>query len=123
MFEQLERLKQRRKGHRGVVTRLINEAAPLLEGERVEKSVSRLRTIDEQLTEKLKVLRGFDEEMLTLIDVKEIENDLLEAEAIADKVSQVCGEIKAYLSKPNKLPVTKDIDSSVSRDAERSEIT
>ena len=62
MSEQLERLKQRRKGNCGVVTRFINEATPLLEGERVERSIIRLQTIDKQLTEKLKVLRGFDEE-------------------------------------------------------------
>ncbi|XP_065909767.1 uncharacterized protein [Dysidea avara] len=120
MSEQLERLKQRRKGHRGVVTRLIKEAASLLEGERVEKSITRLRIIDEQLTEKLKVLRGFDEDMVTLIDVKEIENDVLEAEAIADKVSQLCGEIKAYLKKPDTLPVGMSTDASVT---ETSEIT
>ena len=87
--EQLERVKQRRKGHHGVVTRLINETTPLFEGERTERSIIRLRIIDEQLTEKLKLLRGFDEEILALIDVKDIENDVLEAEAIADKVSQL----------------------------------
>ena len=53
--EQLEKVKQRRKGHRGVVTRLINEATPLFEGERTERSIIRLRIIDEQLTEKLKL--------------------------------------------------------------------
>ena len=58
--EQLERVKQQRKGHRGVVTRLINEAISLFEGERTERSIIRLRIIDEQLTEKLKLLRGFD---------------------------------------------------------------
>lgn len=119
--EQLERAKQRRKGHRGVVTRLINEATPLFEGERTEKSIIRLKIIDEQLTEKLKVLRGFDEEVLTLIDVKDIENDVLEAEAIADKVSQVCGEIKAYLSKPDKLMTSKTAAVSPKKDTETSE--
>ena len=64
MSEQLERLKQWRKGHREVVTRLINETAPLLEGEREEKSIIRLHIIDEQFTEKLKVLRGFNEKLL-----------------------------------------------------------
>jgi len=34
--EQLERLKQRRKGHCGVVTRFTNEATLLCEGERDE---------------------------------------------------------------------------------------
>jgi len=120
--EQLERVKQRRKGHRGVVTRLINEATPLFEGDRSEKSIIRLRIIDEQLTEKLKVLRTFDEEVLTLIDVKEIENDVLQAEDIADKVSQLCGEIKAYLTKPPKLSASKTDDVSVPKDTETSKV-
>jgi len=54
-------LKQQRKSHSGIVTRLINKAALLLEGRKVERSIICLNNIDQQLTEKLKVLRGFNE--------------------------------------------------------------
>ena len=47
MSEQLERVKARRKAHRGVVTKLVNEATPLIEGERTERVLTRLKTIDE----------------------------------------------------------------------------
>jgi len=115
-------LKQRKKGHRGIVTRLVNEATPLFEGERVEKSIIHLQTIDKQLTEKLKVLRGFNEEILTLIDVKDIENDVLESEDIAAKVSQLCGEIKAFLVKPDKLPPVSTVATTM-KDPKTSERT
>ena len=72
---------------------MVDEAMPLFEGERVEKSIICLQTIDKQTTEKLKVLRGFNEEILTLHE--DIENDVLEAEDIADKVLPLCGEIKS----------------------------
>ena len=44
--------------------RLVNEATPLLEGEHSKKSIVHLKTIDEQLTKMLMVLRGLDKEVL-----------------------------------------------------------
>ena len=52
MSVQLKRVKEQRKAHRGVVTRLIHEATPILEGEITDKIVTRLRIIDGQLEEK-----------------------------------------------------------------------
>ena len=63
----LERVKARRKAHRGVVTRMINEATPLFEGERTARILTRLNTIDEQLVEKTKTLKNLDEEILELM--------------------------------------------------------
>jgi len=60
----LERVKARRKAHRGVVTRLLNESTPLLKGEKTERILTRLKTIDEQLVEKTRTLRNLDEEII-----------------------------------------------------------
>ena len=68
MSEQLERVKPRRKAHRGVVTKLVNEATLLIEGERTERVLTRLKTIEEQLVEKTRTLKNLDEEVLRLID-------------------------------------------------------
>ena len=103
MSEQLERVKARRKAHRGVVTKLVNEATPLIEGERTERVLTRLKTIDEQLAEKTKTLKNLDEEVLRLIEVTEIENDVLESETVLDKIAQLRGEIHAFLKRPIKL--------------------
>lgn len=103
MSEQLERIKARRKAHRGVVTKLVNEVTPLIEGERTEKVLIRLKTIEEQLAEKMRMLKNLDEEVLRLIDVSEIENDVLESETVLDKIAQLRGEINAFSKKPTKL--------------------
>ena len=103
MSEQLERVKARRKAHRGVVTKLVNEATPLIEGERTERVLTRLKTIDEQLAEKTRTLKNLDEEVLRSIDVTEIENDVLESETVLDKIAQLRGEIHVFSKKPTKL--------------------
>ena len=72
-MSELEKLKAKRRGHRSVVTRLINEATPMMEEERTDKIVTRLRNICVQLEEKSCLLRTFNEDVLTLIDVEEIE--------------------------------------------------
>ena len=103
MSEQLERVKARRKAHWGVVTRLVNEATPLIEGERTERVRTRLKTIDKQLAEKTKTLKNLDKEVLRLIEVTEIENDVLESETVLDKIAKLRGEIDVFLKRPIKL--------------------
>ena len=97
MTEQLDRVKARRKAHRSVVTRLVNEATPILEGEITDKLLTRLRIIDGQLEDKGRLLSSFDEEIIALIDVAEIEADILESETVSDKIAQMRGEIKVVL--------------------------
>ena len=72
MTEQLERVKARRRAHRYVVTRLINKATPILEGERTKRLLTRLRIIDGQLEEKKTMLAALDEEILSQIEVGEM---------------------------------------------------
>ena len=97
MSTELERLKSKRKGHRGVVSRLINEATPILEGESNEKVANHLKTISSKLEEKLQLLQTFDESLMALIDVKDIEEDIMESDLIADKIEQVRSEIENFL--------------------------
>ena len=41
MYE-LERLKEKKRAHQSVITRLINEAAPMMEGEHTDRIVTRI---------------------------------------------------------------------------------
>ena len=100
MTEQLERVKAKRRAHRSVVTRLINEATPILEGEISERLLTRLRIIDGQLEEKKTMLAALDEEMLSQIEVREVETDVVDSEAITYKIAQMRGEIRAVLERP-----------------------
>ena len=58
--------------------------------------------------EKTKTLKGLDEEILESIDVSEIKDDLLESEAIVQKIAQLRGEINAFIEKPWKLSKERD---------------
>jgi hypothetical protein len=65
--EKLNRLRARRRGHRGVCTKLEKEAIELLqitegEGDHIERSA----VIALQLQEKLKLLSEIDEEILDI---------------------------------------------------------
>ena len=96
---ELERVKARRRAHRSVVTRLNNEATPILEGERPERHLTRLRTIDGQLEDKKTTLTALDDEILSQIEVGEIETDVVDSEAIAYKIAQMRGEIWEVLER------------------------
>ena len=59
--EQLERIKAKRGGHRGIVTKLLKEVAPLFT-EGSERALNRLRSINRQLEEKSALLQSLDRE-------------------------------------------------------------
>ena len=98
-MSEMERLKAKRRAHRSIVTRLINEAAPMMKGEHTDRIVTRLQTIDVQLEEKVTMLLTFDETLLSLIDIEEIKGDIMESELIKGKITQLQSEIVEFLNK------------------------
>ena len=94
---------EKRSGSRdytaGVVTRLINEATPILEGERPKRHLTHLRTIDGQLEDRKTTLAAIDNEILSQIEVGEIGTDVVDSEAIAYKIAQMQGEIQEVLER------------------------
>jgi len=108
---ELDRLKKKRSGHRGVVSRMINEANSMMEGERNERTVSRLKMISAKLEEKLTLLKTFDESLLALIDVEEVEDDIMEADVVSDKIDTVREEIELFVREPLKDRSTEHVSS------------
>ena len=93
--EKIERLKSIRAGHRGVVTRHINEAKTILENRRelghVEEEltvaqVDRLNVVSLLLLEKQKTLSKIDQEVLELCELTEIKREIQESENIVSKI-------------------------------------
>ena len=78
---ELERVKARRRAHHSVVTQMINEATPILEGERPQRHLTHLQTIDGQLENKKATLATLDDEILSQIEVGEIEIDVVDSKA------------------------------------------
>jgi len=97
---EVDRLKKRRAGHRGVVSRFVNEANLLLEEERSEKTVGHLKMISAKLEEKSRLLKLFDETLLALIEVEEVEDDIMEAEMVSDNIDTVQSEIETFVGEP-----------------------
>ena len=96
--EQLERTKAKRAGHRGIVTKLVKEAAPLfLEGS--ERALNRLRTINRQLDDKLTLLQDLDGEILELVPVGEVEDEIMEAGVISSKIVDLREQIADFMAK------------------------
>ena len=78
MATDLERLKARRRGNRGVVTRLIEEARAILDAEEItNKGYRRLKVIRGQLEGKETLLAGLNEQILEFSDIADIETDIL----------------------------------------------
>ena len=56
-----------------------------------------MRIIDGQIEDKGRLSSSFDEEIIALINVAEIEADILESKTVSDKIAQMQGEINVVL--------------------------
>ena len=108
MSEKLERLKLKRRGQRGTVTKNHQEANSLLEAEKLEPSgIRRLTTIQRLLEEKRVVLKGLDEEIIDTCPLNEVEQETIEAEEISELIVECIEQIKAVIE--TKSEVTKEL--------------
>ena len=86
----IDRLKAKRRGHRGVTTKFIQEAKVIVDNHEITKlNRPRLNILDNLPQEKEKLLRGMDDEMLSLCKVEEIEKEIEDADAIRAKILEI----------------------------------
>ena len=83
--ENLDRLRAKRGGHRGVCTKLAKKADELLHLPG-DVDVDRCEIIRSLLEEKLKILTEIDEEILGLCDVKDIEQEIEESAEVVSRI-------------------------------------
>ena len=94
MTEKLERLKLKRRGQRGVVTKLRQEANSLLEADSIESSsLRRLRTIQGVLREKQAGLKTLDDEITDTCPIDEVERETIEAEELSGTIVECIDHI------------------------------
>ena len=103
MAEKLERLKLKRQGQRGVVTKLCQEANSLLEADSIELSVlRRLRTIQGILREKQAGMKMLDEEITDTCPIDEVENEMMEAEKLSGTIVECIDHISSVVLEKTK---------------------
>ena len=93
--ENIERLKAKRRGHRAVTTKLIHEAKAIFETPDVSTlNHSRLKVINNLLTEKEKLLPEMDDQVLAVCKVEEIEKEIEDSDVIRSRILEVKGRIE-----------------------------
>ena len=83
------RLRAKRGGHRGIVTKYSKEAASLLEtdtGTDTETKIRRLTTIKESLQNRLSQITKLDEDILEICETKDIEGEMEEADIVNTRI-------------------------------------
>ena len=92
--EKLDRLREKRGGHRTVVKKNINEAKTILEHTDLQDIMwSRLKVVEQILDEELILLAGFHKEVTKICSVDHIEEEIEVADEIRSRILQTKGEI------------------------------
>ena len=84
--ENLERLKAIRGAHRGVTTKLTQEADGIFE--KVSLTSDDYERLNQQLETKLSTLNEYDQKILTVCDVANIENEIEESQRAVEKIME-----------------------------------
>ena len=82
--ENIERLRAKRGGYRGVCTKLVREAIELLDSTEVD--IERCEVIAEQLENRMKILDEINEEIISICEVADIEREIEDAAAVKDRI-------------------------------------
>lgn len=111
----LARKRAIRAGHRGVITKLTKKADSVLNNDdelEAESSETRLQTINTILSDKLKIVKEFDEQVFSLCEVEDISREIEEADDIISRVLDIQTFI-AESRRKSKLNVTNTIEQNV----------
>ena len=110
--ENIERLRAKRGGYRGVVTKLAKEAYELLHSTDVD--IQRCEVISNQLEEKMNILNNINEEILGVCEVSEIGGEIEEAALVTDRILNTKSKIEAAKRAQNTANVSVVASSTVS---------
>ena len=111
MAEGLNRKGARRRGHRGVVTKYIQEVKAFPE---MLDDATRIRTevLYGLLRAKQELLSSLDEEILSLCDTEEIEGEITAADEITAKIEEALVDIKCITRDEQRRAESRRISKS-----------
>ena len=101
--EKLERLRAKRGGNRGAFTKKLKDEKTLLDGIKENQDIDdiqkgQLKVLRQFLEQKKKVLHEYEEQILDLCPVQEIDKEIEEADDIHAKINDVLNMITDKLS-------------------------
>ena len=101
--EKLERLRAKRGGNRGAFTKKLKDEKTLLDGIKENQDIDdiqkgQLKVLRQFLEQKKKVLHEYDEQILDLCPVQEIDKEIEEVDDIHAKINDVLNMITDKLS-------------------------
>ena len=119
MAENLERLKAIRGAHRGVTTKLTQQADGIFEKESLTSDdYERLFVINQQLETKLSTLNEYDQKILTVCEVANIENEIEESQRAVEKIMESKRKIDLKLKRRSNESSGQNHDSNASTSQE-----
>ena len=112
MAEDLERVRARRRGHRGVAMINILRKQNILETESIDNSQrERLASLQVLLQDKLKVLLKLDEDILSMCATEEIEREIEESDNLNSHITETikqCKRTKQASTVTRAMPVRRE---------------
>lgn len=119
MAENLERLKAIRGAHRGVTTKLTQQADGIFEKESLTSNdYERLFVINQQLETKLSTLNEYDQKILTVCEVANIENEIEESQRAVEKIMESKRKIDLKLKQRSNESSGQNHESNASTSQE-----
>ena len=102
--EKLERLKLKRRGQRGTVTKNRQKASSLLETDTIESSLlHHLKTIQCLLEEKRAILRALDEEIIESCELTDVEQETVDSEEVSELIVECIDQIKSVITERTEV--------------------
>ena len=115
MAENLERLKAIRGAHRGVATKLTQQADGIFEKESLTSDDDEsLFVINQKLETKLSTLNEYDQKILTVCNVANIENEIEESQGAVEKIMESKRKIDLKLKRRSNESSGQNHESNAS---------
>ena len=118
MSEEILRLRAKRAGNRGVVTKLMGQVETILQqspGELNAKTRDQLQRIDSMLSEKSTLLNELNDQIIAVCKVEEIEKEIDETETLKMRIM----DTRADISTKTNPPATKVVPGEITTPPEQ----
>ena len=118
MEENLDRLKARRRGHRGVATKYAKEVDALIQDSEFNEDSRqrRLSVLQTSLEDKVRLLQKLDEDILNACAINDMESEIEEAEIVNSRIIEAIESCKRAVTEQHHTPIRETRQSTPNSD-------